>query len=473
MTGRGTVADGSAAGAAGVVPPAWMEHALAASSDLVVVIDAATTITWCNGSSLPMLGLRPDDVLGHSFAEFLHPDDLERAAEVMALRAAGAFDRSRITAAIYRTASADGTWVELEVNASAGPDGSMLLIARVGGDLVLNDRLLEAVSGNVAFEDQVRLVLELGRWRHPGDGYVVLYREADGTRRSQTTGVPGVLEGITAPVGPTPWGAAVRSGGEVVVDDLTALDGDSRVVSPALAAAAIEAGFLGCLASPIVDPGHPEGAVIVIWTSAEGPTTSGHRYAMSTMGRALTLVLQQRAQVHGLEQATRIDHLTGATSRAWFLELLDQVHQDAHPSARHALLYVDLDGFKAVNDRHGHAAGDHVLRAAAERILAVTPSAALVARLGGDEFAVLCPSGSTGAQAAALAQQVVDALAEPFDLRGEVGGTAVVGASVGVALGEAGDHPGVALDAADSALLRAKGAGRGRWSGVGGPAVGA
>lgn len=470
MDGRGAIGRDELGAVAGSVPPGWLEQALADSSDLVLVIDPATTITWCTGASAAMLGFAPSEVVGRSFAEFLHPDDVGRAAEVVALQAAGAFDRSPITPALYRTAASDGRWVELEVNASTGPDGSMLLIGRVGGDLVLTDRLLEAVSGSVPFEDQVALVLELGRWRHPGDGYVIRYRDATGVLRASSTGVPEALQGVTESSGPSPWRAALRRGGEVVVDDLTALGPESEVIGPTLAAAAVEAGFLGCLAVPVVDPGHPEDASIVIWTSAEGPTTSGHRYAMSTMGRALALVLQQRAQVHGLEQATRVDHLTGATSRAWFLELLDQAHHDAHPSARHALLYVDLDGFKAVNDGHGHAAGDLVLRTAAERILAATPPSALVARLGGDEFAVLCPAGTSADDAGRLAQRIVDALAAPIELPGEL---VVVGASVGVALGEPGDHPGVALDAADGALLLAKGAGRGRWWGTHGAGLGA
>src|SRR5690606_27664566 len=119
------------ASAAGSVPPEWLVHAVAGSSDLVLVIDEATTITWCNHAAFAILGHDPATVVGRSFAEFIHPDDLGRAAEVVALTAAGAFDEFPITPALYRARMITGDWVNLEVNASAGPDGSMLIVARV------------------------------------------------------------------------------------------------------------------------------------------------------------------------------------------------------------------------------------------------------------------------------------------------------------------------------------------------------
>ena len=104
---------------AGTIPDAWVVDTLADSSDLVIAIDAEATIRWCNATALPMLGYEPDSVIGQSFAEFVHPDDLGRAAEVMALTLAGAFDDSPITPAVYRVRTADDRWLNLEVNGSA------------------------------------------------------------------------------------------------------------------------------------------------------------------------------------------------------------------------------------------------------------------------------------------------------------------------------------------------------------------
>ncbi|WP_426573873.1 diguanylate cyclase domain-containing protein [Aquihabitans sp. McL0605] len=449
--------------ASGSIPAAWLQEALTQSSDLVLVIDAGATILWCNGAVRTLLGYDPDAVIGRSFAEFVHPDDLGRAGEVMALTVAGAFDETPITPALYRTATSEGQWVDLEVNASSGPDGSLLIVARSGGDLVLTDRLLEAVSGNVPFELQVEMVMEMGRWRHPCEGYAILYRGEHGEPRAITSDLPAALHGSAALDGRTPWDVAMAAGTEVVIDDLAAVAADSEIAGPELVAAALAAGFSGCLAAPVPDPDHPDhpgGACIAIWTSADGPTTSGHRYAMSNMRRAFALVLQQRAQVRGLERAARVDQLTGLTSRARFLELVQQVGAQSAPNARHALLYIDLDGFKAVNDSLGHAAGDLVLTVTAVRITEVVADGAVVARLGGDEFGVLCPIGTTEAEAAGVAEDIIDAVAGPIVV-GDT--TASVGCSIGLAIGVEGQSPELVLDAADVALLAAKVEGRGRW----------
>jgi len=445
---------------AGAVSGEWLRGALSESTDVVLFVDAETIIRWCNRAAYATLGFAPADVIGRSFAEFVHPEDIGRAAEVLALAAEGAFDETPITPALYRVATADGGWANLDINASPTSDGSMLVTARRGGDLVLTDRLLEAMSSDEPFDQQVSLVLELALWRHPREGYVITYRGEEGEVRAVTTNMPFDLDGPDAPAGPAPWDAVVDDEEEIVINDLFAVPSNSPVVGQGLAAAARAAGFVGCLAAPVNDPGHPEGAWIVIWTTAEGPTTSGHRYAMSNMRRAFALALRQRAQVRALERAARVDQVTGATSRARFLELIDQIGLEAEPDARHAVLYIDLDGFKSVNDRHGHAAGDLVLRSTANRIARVLSPEAVVSRLGGDEFAVLCPAGTIESTAADAAARIVTAVASPI----EIGrGTVVIGASVGLAYGAAGEGLPSVLEAADGALLAAKAAGRGCW----------
>jgi len=445
---------------AGAVSGEWLRDALSESTDVVLYVDGETRIQWCNRAAYVTLGFIPAEVLGRSFAEFVHPDDIGRAAEVLALAAEGAFDETPITPALYRVLAADGGWVNLDINASPTSDGSMLVTARQGGDLVLTDRLLEAISSGEPFDQQVALVMELALWRHPREGYVITYRGEAGEARSVTANMPFEAVGPAAPTGPAPWDAVVVDEADIVVNDLSSLAADSPVAGPELVAAARAAGFEGCLAAPVSDPGHAEGAWIVIWTTAEGPTTSGHRYAMSNMRRAFALALQQRAQVRALERAARVDQVTGATSRARFLELIDQIELDAEPDARHAVLYIDLDGFKSVNDRHGHAAGDLVLRATANRIARVLSPEAVVSRLGGDEFAVLCPRGTIESTAADAAARIVTAVASPI----EIGrGTVVIGASVGLAYGDEGEGLSSVLEAADGALLAAKAAGRGCW----------
>ena len=438
------------------VPPApdpnWFVDALTQTSDLVLVIDANADVVWVNDAVTQTLGHDPAESIGRSIADFLHPDDLTRAIEVVALDAAGAFDATPITPALYRARHADGSWRMVELNGASAVAGSdhVLVVGRTGSDLVLADELLEAITGGATVDAQVQLVLEMGRWRHPLEGYAIYYRDVDGSHRSASSEVPDVLR-ERGPAGTSPWLLDVPE--EPVLVDL----------DPDLTDAVEAAGFTGCLAGHVPDPLHDDGARILIWTGPYGPTSAGHRYALSNMRRALRLVLQQRAQVHLLEQAARVDDLTRLASRARFFELVGGTgradgHEAAH--AGPAVLYVDLDGFKAVNDNHGHAAGDRVLRAAAARLRAVAPPGSEWARLGGDEFVLLVDRLESAGHAVEIARQVVAAFQEPIEINGTLNR---VGASVGVAVGGPGEGADAVLEAADRALFEAKASGRSRW----------
>ena len=439
-------------------PPddAWYKAALDESSDLVFVLRSDTTVVWCN-AAISQVGFRKSEVVGRSIADFLHPDDLVRAAEVMALESAGVFTQStKITPALYRTRTADGSWVHVEINGSTAPgDDHLLVVARLSGDLVIHDRLLESVTSDQPFENQVALVVELATWRHPTDGYAVSYFDDDGERRWYTANLPASLYDVSHPDEVAPWEVAVGAEPEVVP------------LGPALRATADEAGFVECLVAAVEDPAHPEGARLLIWTTRAGPTVSGHRYAMTNMHRALALVLQRRAHLSLLQRAVRIDQLTGVTSRTRLMELFDEA--DAQPSDEpHAVLYLDLDGFKGVNDSLGHMMGDRVLRGAAERLASVVPADTTLARMGGDEFVVLCPPGTCREAATDLAERIVGLFVEPLSIEGgdhADGHIEVpIGVSVGVAVGFPGQPVGSVLDAADQALFKAKGDGRGRWA---------
>ncbi|MGQ0559900.1 MAG: putative bifunctional diguanylate cyclase/phosphodiesterase [Sphingosinicella sp.] len=157
----------------------------------------------------------------------------------------------------------------------------------------------------------------------------------------------------------------------------------------------------------------------------------------------------------------RHDDLTGLPNRLAFGEQLEQVAEKAARGSRFALLTVDLDRFKELNDTLGHPVGDDVLKQAAARLLATVRDGDFVTRLGGDEFAIIQTRIDQPDDAAVLAQRVIEALSEPFALDGH---TAAIGASVGVALApqdsSAADD---LLMKSDLALYRAKGESRGTF----------
>lgn len=154
------------------------------------------------------------------------------------------------------------------------------------------------------------------------------------------------------------------------------------------------------------------------------------------------------------------DPLTGLQNRAAFRSRLDEALSDfAMSGSEPSVIFVDLDGLKAINDRHGHAAGDSLLREVAARIQEVVEEASDVARLGGDEFAVLILEDGPEASLA-RAREIVEAIARPFEIDGR---RFLVGASCGVATASACSSDADALvEAADHAMYRAKSGGGGR-----------
>jgi diguanylate cyclase (GGDEF)-like protein/PAS domain S-box-containing protein len=170
-------------------------------------------------------------------------------------------------------------------------------------------------------------------------------------------------------------------------------------------------------------------------------------------------VTQSHHRAERLDRLAHHDDLTGLTNRAAFHELVDKTLRRAARSQRmSALLFIDLDGFKPVNDTQGHQAGDEVLRGVASRLRETTREIDTVARLGGDEFAVLLDGVQDEAEAAAAAERILAALAEPFDIDGSH--VAEITASVGIALQSAADQTSAQLlSAADAAMYRAKGLG--------------
>lgn len=191
------------------------------------------------------------------------------------------------------------------------------------------------------------------------------------------------------------------------------------------------------------------------------------QFAIVAAGIAALTLQNHRALIAMLraEHRSRIlamtDALTGLPNRAALFDRLARRRATAAPGtdSSMALLFVDLDRFKTINDRHGHAVGDRVLAALATR-LAETAAPHFACRLGGDEFVVLV-EGPPAAGAATMAGRIAEALSQP--LHGLVDTPIVAGASVGIALGSSAcDDPERALADADAALYDAKRAGGGR-----------
>jgi len=172
-------------------------------------------------------------------------------------------------------------------------------------------------------------------------------------------------------------------------------------------------------------------------------------------------ITEQRRAETRIAHMARHDALTGLANRVLLRERLEEALWRSRRADPCAVLCLDLDQFKSVNDTQGHPIGDALLRAVAGRMRQLARETDMIARLGGDEFAIVQESVRQPADATALAQRLIEALGQPFDLDGQ---PVTTGASIGVAIAPAdGADADTLLKNADIALYRAKAEGRHRY----------
>ena len=201
-----------------------------------------------------------------------------------------------------------------------------------------------------------------------------------------------------------------------------------------------------------------DGAPAWFWAETRIETDiAGHPAALRGVCQDVT---ERRATAERIYKLAHHDTLTDLANRTLLNERLSEAVARARRSGTTlAVLCIDLDGFKAINDLHGHAAGDSLLREVARRLGRDVRQNDLVARLGGDEFVVLQDAPAPPDAARLLADRLVSVLAEPYEL--DVGVQGCVTTSVGVALfPEDGATPDRLLHNADTALYQAKRAGK-------------
>jgi len=188
-----------------------------------------------------------------------------------------------------------------------------------------------------------------------------------------------------------------------------------------------------------------------VWVRDEGVVVKGDDgQPLYLQGYLLDISPEREAEEQLRRQALH-DALTGLSNRAAFNERLEHaVAIRKQPGEQTALLYVDLNNFKSINDRFGHPVGDEVLAALGERLRGLIRAGDTAARLGGDEFAVLLQVVSEPAEVARVAERIVEAVGAPIQLEGR---PLSLEASIGIALA---DNAHDLLKQADAAMYRAK-----------------
>ena len=319
-----------------------------------------------------------------------------------------------------------------------------------------------AASGVLAAESLARLVEVLRdacRQVIPFDAFALSLHDA---REAQWE----AIEGSDPHLVEESLGKLVLERREVVrLSARVARDGLRETGSVLLAPLIASEGLLGVLAlRRDADTGY---------TAADVEVSEVLAHLAATAVRNVTLVDELRRSREAFAHQAFHDPLTGLANRARLRDRLSRALSGPNRDGM-ALLVLDLDGFKRVNDSLGHASGDHLLREVAKRLLHATRGADLVSRLGGDEFAILLETARAEVDATVVAERVLNALRVPFTLGSA---EAVVGTSIGIARPErrrdgvapgSGDDVETAIEAvmrdADLAMYRAKAAGKGRFA---------
>lgn len=195
------------------------------------------------------------------------------------------------------------------------------------------------------------------------------------------------------------------------------------------------------------------------WMNAVVRDSHGEIERVVALGSDIT---ERKRMEEELQHLAHFDMLTGLPNRALFFDRLERIVAQAKRNGhKPALLFLDLDEFKPVNDRCGHHVGDQVLQQVGNRLAKLVRGADTVARLGGDEFAILLHAVAAPADAERIAGVIIEALAKPYSVEGH---TFHIGASVGIALyPEHGTEAEILLTTADQAMYEAKRAGRHRY----------
>jgi diguanylate cyclase (GGDEF)-like protein/PAS domain S-box-containing protein len=406
----------------------WYAALVRNSADIITVLDADARTVYTSPAAAELLGYEANSRLGQSPLDLIHPDDVAHVAEAFANLVEDPNDAARVE---FRLRHADGTWRSISaVGANHLGDPEVRGIVINASDVTREAAMRSALQES---EERYRLLVE----RSPD---LIAVHQAG-------------LVTYVNPAGARMLGAASpdqllgRPAHDFVhPDDHPMLD--ARIAS---VHAGEEAG-LSEIRMVTVD-----GDVIDVEAVTVPVTYAGGR-ASQVMARDVTD--RKRAERALAHQALH-DHLTGLPNRVLLQDRLSLALARCARSGCHvAVVFLDLDHFKVVNDSLGHEAGDRVLRAVSARIANVLRPADTLARFGGDEFVVVCDDIGGPAEATRIARRLLDALEDPVD---EADGGVHVGASIGVALASNGDATaeGMVRDA-DAAMYRAKERGRGR-----------
>ena len=404
---------------------------LAGSWDVIIVVDTETRLMYATPRIHALIGRTVAELLGVAMIDLMHPDDVERTADALASTLAHEGDG---TALEVRVRHADGRWIDVELVATSRVDdpaveGIVVNVRDVSDRKAVEATLREAQS---RFEEVFEHA-PIGMALADADGRFFRVNPA---LCSMLLATEGELIGCT-------FGELSHP------DDVARNAGLHRDM------------FAGKRSQYTLEKRFLRADRSYVWCRVHvSVVCDAHGVPRYSVGQ-INDITEQRTAAEILEYEARYDALTGLATRKLFLEQLERaIARTRRRGGLVAVLFIDLDHFKSVNDTMGHAAGDELLTAVARRMRAVLRVNDFACRFGGDEFMVLCTDLESAADVAEVAERLRDAIEHPFQIRGT---DVFIGASIGIALADEAADASTLLSQADSAAYRAKERGRNRY----------
>ncbi len=436
--------------------PAFSRNVLDVMPAALVVVDDTGSLVYANEAMARLAGIDVDDGLRTNIFDHIHPDDAGWLAEAFVLLASNDVEDESVgrpwAPINFRIRTKTGEIIPVEVT---GRNALRTVVDGVIYDIrpAVERDILQRVLSEFSVCDRsssLDLVVQLVGATALEIESAVLHRDPDGVLRivgSSTDDLrhafdraiaDGRLEWAIEPTNEPRFHAVEDIGGELGRE----LTGQGHR-------------DVWCLG--VASPNPSERYGIVALTPVRHVPAIGVMERLTRAAELAAVVLLRSHADELLEYAAHHDDLTGLANRAG---LRNRVRSLGDRDDDLAVLFLDLDGFKTVNDRFGHAAGDRVLQIVAERLRSATRPGDVVARLGGDEFAiVLAGSEHSGLHATAVADRVLASFSRPIVVRGN---EMLVSASIGLVSVEARAGLLGAVDHADRAMYVAKRAGGGR-----------
>nr|WP_060987347.1 EAL domain-containing protein [uncultured Acidovorax sp.] len=436
-----------------------LRRALDASDNAVVMTNSSKRVVYVNEGFTRLFGYQPAEVLGKLLSEVLlgpHSDpDLLESIRGNVL-AQGSFHGDTL---LYSKAG-QPRWVSLVINASdessGGPGGSISILTDITLTKmheVLQTHVLEGMVNELPLHELMALVCREVERIAPEVTATILAVDAQGRLHplaapSLPASISRALDGLA--IGPTAGscGTAAFRNEPVVVTDMATdplWDDYRELFAPS--------GMRACWSSPIRDHrGQPIGTFAFYFREPRAPDAL-HQRLVDVCLHLCALAIERDSTHQRIHQLAFFDVLTGLPNRALFRTSAERALGDLRRGNHTgALLFLDLDRFKQVNDTQGHAAGDALLSEVAQRLTQGLRARDLIARLSGDEF-VLLLSECTTEQAVQSAHRVLHDIAQPLDIFGQ---THVPHASLGIAMfPNDGDNIDTLLRHADQAMHQA------------------